>query len=644
MSGEDIALGDLVCAFRLELRDGMMRIDQLGQTLRTFEGEASTRLQGVGDAGEREGNRLADGISGGLSRAGQSLTNFLLGLVGVGGVLEGLRRLGAAFIAQNADADTFINRLTGVTGSAAAAREEFQRLGDLGLTWGVQVNDLVDTYIKLSQRGIEPTTANLKALGNVAAATGMQMGDIATAVANATMDSGRWLLTLGIQMKITGDKIAFDWADASGRMQRVTVANLDSMVQSTLYAIFNEKYPGRMEEAATSWRGLTTTLGNIWGDFLKKIGDAGAWTAAKTQLAGFAAAAKAALADSGTTEATRTWSNILTEIAKVVGTIMLGLIELPKALQSDSMLLGTILANIAVTIERIVLAGIQGFNQLAKAMAFLPGVTVNQQAYNDAIAIMRDTIAGTVAQGELYRQKGAAIAAEVTEMSRRFRDAAGGVGEFRVELVASHAPFEDISKIIAQSNKDLKDHADSLMAAKGVYTAAALDQEIGKVVKEMLDLHEAGVPSVEILEAYSPALKKLADRSADFEPGKLKMADTLRQWGFAAGSGKLAFDDMFTSIDRDWAGIIKGKMDPAVVTMKTSAGDIVTALSGGFGAGFDAAFTAGEAKFRRFVAKLGNEKITINVDINDADLAAKLMRLGYTPAGMDNTGGRTRPS
>ena len=49
---DDVNLGDLVCAFRLELRDGLARIDQLGITLRDFEatgGAAFTNLRNRAD-------------------------------------------------------------------------------------------------------------------------------------------------------------------------------------------------------------------------------------------------------------------------------------------------------------------------------------------------------------------------------------------------------------------------------------------------------------------------------------------------------------------------------------------------------------------------------------------------------------------
>jgi hypothetical protein len=65
------------------------------------------------------------------------------------------------------------------------------------------------------------------------------------------------------------------------------------------------------------------------------------------------------------------------------------------------------------------------------------------------------------------------------------------------------------------------------------------------------------------------------------------------------------------------------------------------AISGGFGRGLDKALGDADKKYKQFVSRTADEKITINVDINDVDLVAKLLRLGYVPNSPDRQ--RTGP-
>lgn len=636
---DDIALGDLVTAFRLEFRDGLMRIDQLGQTLAQFEGAAKARLQGVGDAGEHEGSRLAQGLSNGLTQAGQRLATFVMGLIGVGGILEGLRRLGDAFITANDQVDTFVNRIAAFTGGLGQARQEEQRLEDFATKMGAKVGDLVDAYVLLKQRGIDPTNTSLEALGNAAAATNTSIANVAQVMAQATLDMGRGLMNFGVKMTETAGRAKFEWVNAAGEAKTATVLATDKMIQSTLVAIWNDKYPGRMAEAAKSWQGLWASIKNSFDNLLTGIGGEGVWTEVKSQLAGILGEFQALKGQDLKTWAKAT-SDALDPLIKALGALGSALIEVPLAAQVLGDFVGRTFANILTFMEKVGLLALQ----TGKAMlSIMPTQKGQMEALDQAIVTMKGAIADTTFAANdldkqmtqngltLHRLQQAGI-----DAATGYREAAKGAQEM--------GPFMDEAtrKLVAM-NAEFEDERTKILDLYGVYDTAKLNEKMAEVTDAFTKMVDHGVPANEILAALGPTVNKLATTAADFGPG-FQLPDDFKRLAEAVGGGKVSMDDFVRYLDDKAWKALKTGADDTVVSITKAGGGIAEALRGGFGKGIDDAISTGKTKFQEFVTQVGQQRITINVDINKADLIATLMSLGYTPVGMDNTAGRTRAS
>lgn len=636
---EDVSLGDIVSAFRLELSDGLAKMDTLGRTLAQFEGEAKAHLQDVGDAGDREGSRLAQGISNGLSNAGRSLATFVVGLIGVGGILEGLRRLGDAFITTNAQVDTFVNRLASFTTGLGQARQEEQRLEDFATKMGANVGDLVDAYVLLKQRGIDPSNKSLEALGDAAAATGMSVAEVARVMAQATLDMGRGLLNFGVKMTETAGQAKFQWVDAMGQIKNTTVSATDAMIQSTLLAIWSDKYAGRMTEAARSWQGLWTSIKNSFDSLLENIGSAGAWTELKAQVAGILGEFQSLKGQDLTTWAKST-SDLIGALAKALGALGSTLIEIPLAFSMtiDAIAIG--LNNFVINIEKAYL----GILTVGKTLAsVLPGSAKNVELLDKDIASLKDSIFYMDVAGKnlskdmvdnaltLHRMQAAG-----EEAASGYRAAAAGAQEMGPQMDATTAQINRL-------NAAFDAEGQTLLATYGVFNQVKLNEEMAKIVKAADDLHEHGVPANEILAALGPNVTKLAKTAADFGPS-FTLPDDFRRLAEGVGAGKVGMEDFVRYMDDQAWKALKTGADDTVVHITKAGGDIAEALRGGFDKGIGDAITAGKAKYQQFVTEVGQEHIVINVDINKADLIATLMSLGYTPAGMDNTAGRIRPS
>ncbi len=637
---EDINLGDMVSAFRLEVKDGLAKMDSLWRQIDKFEAGATARFRDVGDAGEREGSRLAQGLASGLAEATQHLGNFVLATLGVGTFLETLRRLGDAFIAENAEMETYVTRLVTFTGSVGAAQQEMERLEAFAAKMGGNVGDLVDAYILLRQRGIDPSSKSLEALGNAAVATNTTMANVAQAMAMATMDAGRGLRQFGIQMTESAGRATFEWAAASGEIKRSTVAASDTAIQATLLAIWNDKYAGRMAEAATNWNGMVTRFRTIFGQFLEDIGKAGAWDELKAQFVGLMATVKA-LKDGGEAESWATsTSSALTGVARTVGLIASSFMELPLAAQAAGDFVGRTFANILTAMEQF---GVGALEVAKKVLSVMPQHEGEMKVLDSMIASLKGSVKDTeFAAGDLDRQ----MRSNLDEMRRVQAAGALAAEGYRAAAAGAKGIIPDVDEAgasLRRLNAAFDEEGKTLLATYGVFNQARLDEEMAKIVKAADDLHQHGVPANEILAALGPTVKKLATAAEDFGPS-FQLPDDFRRLREGVDSGKIGMEDFVRYMDdQAWAALKTGASD-TVISVTTAGGGIAAALKGGFGRGIDDAITSGKTKFRQFVEEMGREKIVIGVDISEQSLREKLMALGVTLPGLDPTGGGTRPS
>ena len=636
---EDINLGDIVSAFRLEVKDGLAKMDSLWRQIDKFEAGATARFRDVGDAGEREGSRLAQGLANGLSEATRHLGTFVLATLGVGTFLETLRRLGAAFITENAEMETYVTRLVTFTGSVGAAQQEMERLEAFAAKMGGNVGDLVDAYILLRQRGIDPSSKSLEALGNAAVATNTTMANVAQAMAMATMDAGRGLRQFGIQMTESAGRATFEWVTASGEIKRTTVAASDAAIQATLLGIWNDKYAGRMAEAATNWNGMVTRFRTIFGQFLEEIGNAGAWDEFKAQLAGLMGSIQALKGEDLSTWVKNT-SETMSVLAKVVGGIASAFIEVPLAFQALSTAFGSGVGTLVVMAEKAYLSLLKIAKQAA---TFIPDLAGQIPAINSAMAGVADSIQNNeLAIKNLDKETLSSVVA-MQNIQQAGALAANGYRAAAAGAKGAVAPIDEAAASAAAAAAAFDAEGKTLLATYGVFNQARLEEEMAKIVKAADDLAKHGVPANEILTALGPTVKKLGAASDDFGLD-FKMPEDFVRLREGMASGKLGMEDFLRYMDdKPWEELKAGAHD-TVVSITTAGGGIAEALRGGFGRGIDDAVTSGTTKFRKFVEEMGREKIVIGVDISEQSLRERLMALGVTLPGLDPTGGGTRPS
>lgn len=251
------------------------RIGSLGR-LGTTLGGLKSKLQGVGTA---------------FGKVGTSLGNMRNTLVGAG---LGLGAVGYGFKTQ------FIDR--------AAAFEKYRiqlkAFGDdseKALSWSEQfametplnLDQVVQSYVKLRQQGIDPTDGTLQALVDSVAKVGGEFYDLEEIISQLgqawrkeklTMEDVKPLMNRGIPVY---DMLAKSMGKTTKEiMEMQTEGKLGRRAIQGLLFELGRWSKGTSKEMAGSWTGILGRMGDYWVKFTKLVMESGPFEYMKRQLEG----------------------------------------------------------------------------------------------------------------------------------------------------------------------------------------------------------------------------------------------------------------------------------------------------------------------------------------------------------------------
>lgn len=232
--------------------------------LKKFNSELNKTSSNASDAGSK--------MSGAFKQAGGGIDGLLKNLGPVGPAIAGAFSIQAVIgFAQSvfkvtAEFEKLSAVLKNTLGSGAAANIALDNIKEFAKQTPFSVQQITDTFIKLANRGIKPTNAQLTNLGDLASVLGKDMNTVVEAVLDVT-NTERWN-ELGIKVKTNGDKI-------SGTFKGVTV-EVDRTEQGALKMIETfgqlEGVSGSMAAVSETLGGKVNNLGDAWDGFLNQIG------------------------------------------------------------------------------------------------------------------------------------------------------------------------------------------------------------------------------------------------------------------------------------------------------------------------------------------------------------------------------------
>lgn len=226
--------------------------------------KAETQIKRFDKEVEKSG-KASKGAGGKISKLGSVLTK--LNFASVADAV-------AQFASQVYDGinvmQGFQSQLSASTGSMDSASVALDKLTDFASETPFTIEQSVEAFAKLTEEGLNPGEEAMKSYGNIAAATGKDIADVAATVADATSGQLEGLEAFGIQAKAQGDSIAMTF---QGQTQ--TISNNAADIESYLQSIGNNQFAGAMGEQMQVLSNKTANIGIEFNKFSKIIGDQG---------------------------------------------------------------------------------------------------------------------------------------------------------------------------------------------------------------------------------------------------------------------------------------------------------------------------------------------------------------------------------
>jgi len=249
----------------------------LGRTLDDLR-RKQERYERAAMAANRVGQRFSE-MAGGFRRVAAAAT---VATAGVGYFFK------SQFVDTAAEFERFQTILETTEGSQEAARKAMLWVSDFAARTPYELATVTDAFVKLRAYGLDPTSGLLKTLGDTSAAMGKDIMQAVEAIADAVTGENERLKEFGIKASKSGGKIAYEYTDSMGRTMVKTVdAANRAMIQSTLEAIFNEKYAGSMDRLSKTWSGMISNVGDQWTRFTNLVMESGPFDLMKESLGQF---------------------------------------------------------------------------------------------------------------------------------------------------------------------------------------------------------------------------------------------------------------------------------------------------------------------------------------------------------------------
>lgn len=232
-----------------------------------------------------------DRISAGAGRAGKAIGNATdqagrfvgkMALIGgAGGFLFKTQLLDTA-----AAFEKYETILRTTEGTQDKARKAMSWVSDFATTTPYELDELVESFVKLRSYGLDPTNGLMMTLGDTAAAMGKPLSQAVEAIADAITGENERLKEFGITARTAGNKIVYEYTANGQTMRKVARRGNRAMIQDTLTAIWNDKYAGAMDDLSKTWGGMMSNLSDQWTRFANMVMDAGVFDWMKARLKG----------------------------------------------------------------------------------------------------------------------------------------------------------------------------------------------------------------------------------------------------------------------------------------------------------------------------------------------------------------------
>ena len=188
---------------------------------------------------------------------------------------DGITYATKSFLDTASQFEQYSNRMSAFTTSLKEQNSEMLRARQFAKQYNQDIAKTTETLLLMKNYGLDASNESLKVYTNTALGAGKSIEQFAEAMADALTGENERLKEFGVKASLLGDKVGYAWTDSSGKARNIIIQNNKDIIDSTLRAIFNEKYVGQIEAYKISFAGMTQKLKNIWTNFKLNLADEG---------------------------------------------------------------------------------------------------------------------------------------------------------------------------------------------------------------------------------------------------------------------------------------------------------------------------------------------------------------------------------
>jgi len=182
----------------------------------------------------------------------------------------GFAKIGKEIVNTSRQFEDLEATLKAITGSAEGAALSMDMVREFTKGTTFQLQNVSSAFTTLLNAGIAPTSDTLKDFGNLAAAFGKDITQIAQATFNATTGETEMLKQFGIKAKLEGDKISMIF-----REQETVIGRNSTEIVGYLRDIAQENFDTALEERLNTVSGVFSNLLDGVAELFNAIGESG---------------------------------------------------------------------------------------------------------------------------------------------------------------------------------------------------------------------------------------------------------------------------------------------------------------------------------------------------------------------------------
>lgn len=235
-------------------------VDGVGKEYNTTSKKATSNLKEVQKETEKV-SKSTVAIQGAMNRTAQAVAAAF--------TVDAIISFGKQVLDVTGKFQRYAAVLENTLGSKSAAQKALVMIQDFASQTPFSVDQLTDSFIKLTNSGFQPTQEEMRKLGDLASSQGKQFDQLAEAVIDAQTGEFERLKEFGIRATKEGDQVKFSFKGVETQTQFTTQA-----IQDYVLSLGDlEGVAGGMDAISKTIEGKISNLGDSWGQFLNNIGN-----------------------------------------------------------------------------------------------------------------------------------------------------------------------------------------------------------------------------------------------------------------------------------------------------------------------------------------------------------------------------------